>query len=92
MSTIQYIHDRASVLPEALQREALDFIEFLAAKHNAEQPSSASLLKARDVLRLPKEQRVRILEEQAEMMRRHYAENPQEIVPDVLDDFYEETP
>ncbi len=30
--------------------------------------------------------------EQAELMRRHYAENPDEILPDVLDDVFEETP
>ncbi len=91
MSTIQYIHDRASALPEDLQREALDFIDFLAAKYNTTQIPKTSLT-ARAILRLSKEQRHRILTEQAEMMSRHYAENPQEILPDIQDQLYEETP
>jgi hypothetical protein len=49
-------------------------------------------LTARAILRLPKEQRDKILTEQAEMMSRHYAENPQEILPDIHDYLYEETP
>lgn len=91
MSTIQSIHERASALSEDLQREALDFIDFLAAKYSTPDIPETSLT-ARAILRLPKEQRDKILTEQAEMMSRHYAENPQEILPDIHDHFYEETP
>ncbi len=52
---------------------------------------SVRTLSARDIMRLPREERTIIMAEQAELMRRHYVENPYEILPDVLDDIFEET-
>lgn len=92
MSTVQYIYDRAATLPEEQQREALDFIEFLAAKYAAERTESVQNLSALYIMRLPREERTIIMAEQGKLMRRHYAENPDEILPDVLDDIFEETP
>lgn len=92
MSTVQHIYDRAATLPEAQQREALDFIEFLATKYAEKRTESTQHLSAREIMRLPREERTIIMAEQAELMRRHYAENPDEILPDVLDDIVEETP
>lgn len=93
MSTVQHIYNRAAALPEAQQREALDFIEFLVTKYvKGESASNGKSLSAQDIMRLPREERTIIMAEQAELMRRHYAENPDEILPDVLDDIFEETP
>jgi hypothetical protein len=92
MSTVQHIYDRAATLPEAQQREALDFIEFLAAKYANGRIEGARNLSAREIMRLPREERTIVMAEQAELMRRHYAENPDEILPDVLDNVFEETP
>jgi hypothetical protein len=92
MSTVQHIFARAAALPEAQQLEALDFIEFLAAKHIRQSAENTRNLSARDIIRLPREERKIIMAEQAELMRRHYAENPDEILLDALDDIFEETP
>jgi hypothetical protein len=92
MSTVQHIYDRTAALLEAQQREALDFIEFLAAKGARENTKNKPHLSAQAIMRLPREERKIIMAEQAELMRRHYAENPDEILPDVLDDIFEETP
>ena len=83
MSTVQHIYDRVAALPEAQQREALDFIEFLAVKYaRAANADSEKSLSAQDIMRLPREERKIIMAEQAELMRRHYAENPDEILLD----------
>ena len=89
MSTVQRIYNRAAALPEAQQREALDFIEFLAAKYSIE--LTLPKLTARDVLRLPPEERAQILAQQSEYIRQHYAANPDEILPDMIDALIEET-
>jgi hypothetical protein len=47
---------------------------------------------AGEIMRLPREERTIIMAEQAELMCRHYAENPDEILLDALDDIFEETP
>lgn len=92
MSTVQHIYDRVAELPEAQQREALDFIEFLAVKYARGNSENTRNLSAQDIMRLPREERKAVMAEQGELMRRHYAENPDEILPDVLDDIFEETP
>ncbi len=83
MSTVQNIYDRAATLPEAQQRQAVDFIEFLAAKYATESTDGKRNLSAQDIIRLPRdEERTIIMAEQAELLRRHFAENPDEVLPD----------
>ncbi|MBB3189424.1 DUF2281 domain-containing protein [Halomonas cerina] len=46
MSTVEQIAQQIGRLPEPLQQEVLDFVEFLQSKHHipSEKPSSGSLL------------------------------------------------